>query len=185
MPPASRCRCGSLFTRTDRSPSSPASGRRRVRKLKQGEVEADLFGFLTTEPNAEVGAVHPKATRLLTFRKLARCRHDEAPRFGAQEISGSSALLFGSVASLPHFLFQNHIGLVQARRPAASATAIRTKPPRRRRSSCKTARVARGSRLWTASEPRPSAMMEFTGEVTTSTESSLKRTSSMSGPWLE
>jgi putative SOS response-associated peptidase YedK len=34
---------------------------RSVRKIKEGEVEADLFGFLTTEPNAEVGAVHPKA----------------------------------------------------------------------------------------------------------------------------
>jgi putative SOS response-associated peptidase YedK len=32
-----------------------------VRKLKEGEVTADLFGFLTTEPSAEVGAVHPKA----------------------------------------------------------------------------------------------------------------------------
>jgi putative SOS response-associated peptidase YedK len=32
-----------------------------VRKLKEGEVTADLFGFLTTEPNAVVGAVHPKA----------------------------------------------------------------------------------------------------------------------------
>ncbi|MCG7360420.1 SOS response-associated peptidase [Roseomonas sp. ACRSG] len=32
-----------------------------VRKLKEGEVTADLFGFLTTEPTAEVGAVHPKA----------------------------------------------------------------------------------------------------------------------------
>ena len=32
-----------------------------VRKLKEGEVNADLFGFLTTEPNAEVGAIHPKA----------------------------------------------------------------------------------------------------------------------------
>lgn len=32
-----------------------------VRKLKEGEVTADLFGFLTAEPNAEVGAVHPKA----------------------------------------------------------------------------------------------------------------------------
>ena len=32
-----------------------------VRKLKEGEVTADLFGFLTTEPNAEVRAVHPKA----------------------------------------------------------------------------------------------------------------------------
>jgi len=32
-----------------------------VRKVKDGEVEADLFGLLTTEPNAEVGAIHPKA----------------------------------------------------------------------------------------------------------------------------
>ncbi|MBG7614656.1 SOS response-associated peptidase family protein [Brevundimonas sp. BAL450] len=32
-----------------------------VRKLKEGEVSADLFGFLTCEPNAEVAAVHPKA----------------------------------------------------------------------------------------------------------------------------
>ena len=32
-----------------------------IRKLKEGEVTADLFGFLTTEPNAEVGAVHPQA----------------------------------------------------------------------------------------------------------------------------
>lgn len=32
-----------------------------VRKVKEGEVNADLFGFLTTEPNAEVAAIHPKA----------------------------------------------------------------------------------------------------------------------------
>ncbi|MBL6459217.1 SOS response-associated peptidase family protein [Belnapia sp. T6] len=32
-----------------------------VRKVKEGEVTADLFAFLTTEANAEVGAVHPKA----------------------------------------------------------------------------------------------------------------------------
>ena len=32
-----------------------------TRKLAQGEVTADLFGFLTTDANAEVGAVHPKA----------------------------------------------------------------------------------------------------------------------------
>ena len=32
-----------------------------VRKLKEGEVTTELFGFLTTEPNVEVGAVHPKA----------------------------------------------------------------------------------------------------------------------------
>ncbi|GGI21041.1 DUF159 family protein [Bradyrhizobium guangdongense] len=32
-----------------------------VRKAKEGEVRIDVFGFLTTEPNAEVGRVHPKA----------------------------------------------------------------------------------------------------------------------------
>ncbi len=32
-----------------------------VRKLKEGEVTADLYGFLTTEANAVVGAIHPKA----------------------------------------------------------------------------------------------------------------------------
>lgn len=32
-----------------------------VRKMKTGEETCDLFAFLTTEPNAEVGAVHPKA----------------------------------------------------------------------------------------------------------------------------
>jgi putative SOS response-associated peptidase YedK len=32
-----------------------------VRKIKTGWETADLFAFLTTEPNAEVGVVHPKA----------------------------------------------------------------------------------------------------------------------------
>jgi hypothetical protein len=32
-----------------------------VRKAKEGEVTADVYGFLTCEPNAEVGKVHPKA----------------------------------------------------------------------------------------------------------------------------
>ena len=32
-----------------------------VRKVKEGETSNDLFAFLTTEPNAEVGAIHPKA----------------------------------------------------------------------------------------------------------------------------
>ena len=32
-----------------------------VRKIKEGEVSCDLFGFLTTEANAEVGAYHSKA----------------------------------------------------------------------------------------------------------------------------
>lgn len=32
-----------------------------VRKAKEGEITADVFAFLTTDPNAEVGAIHPKA----------------------------------------------------------------------------------------------------------------------------
>lgn len=32
-----------------------------VRKVKEGESTNDLFAFLTTEPNKEVGAIHPKA----------------------------------------------------------------------------------------------------------------------------
>jgi putative SOS response-associated peptidase YedK len=32
-----------------------------TRKVKEGPVTADLYGFLTTTPNAEVGALHPKA----------------------------------------------------------------------------------------------------------------------------
>jgi putative SOS response-associated peptidase YedK len=32
-----------------------------IRKVREGEVTADLFGFLTTDPNAEVATVHPQA----------------------------------------------------------------------------------------------------------------------------
>jgi putative SOS response-associated peptidase YedK len=32
-----------------------------VRKVREGETTNDLYAFLTTEPNAEVGRVHPKA----------------------------------------------------------------------------------------------------------------------------
>ena len=32
-----------------------------VRKMKEGEVNADIFAFLTTEANAEVAPIHAKA----------------------------------------------------------------------------------------------------------------------------
>jgi len=32
-----------------------------VRKVREGETTNDLFGFLTTDPNVEVKAIHPKA----------------------------------------------------------------------------------------------------------------------------
>ena len=41
-----------------------------VRKLKEGEVTVDLFGFLTTAPNKLVGTYHPKAMPvILTTRE--------------------------------------------------------------------------------------------------------------------
>lgn len=38
-----------------------ADGWTSTRKVRDGETTDDLYAFLTTEPNAEVGAIHPKA----------------------------------------------------------------------------------------------------------------------------
>jgi putative SOS response-associated peptidase YedK len=49
-----------------------ASGRAGppVRKVKEGQTTNDIFAFLTTEPNKEVGAIHPKAMPvILTTRE--------------------------------------------------------------------------------------------------------------------
>ncbi len=35
-------------------------------KFAEGEITCDLFAFLTTEPNREVEAVHPKAMPVLS-----------------------------------------------------------------------------------------------------------------------
>lgn len=43
-----------------------------VRKVKEGEVTADLFAFLTCEPNAEVGAIHPKAMPVILTEEHER-----------------------------------------------------------------------------------------------------------------
>jgi putative SOS response-associated peptidase YedK len=44
-----------------------------VRKIKTGMETIDLYAFLTTEPNAEVGAIHPKAMPvILTTPRSAR-----------------------------------------------------------------------------------------------------------------
>jgi putative SOS response-associated peptidase YedK len=50
-----------------------------VRKVKEGEVKADLFGFLTTTPNAEVGAVHPKAMPVILTTEEERDAWLRAP----------------------------------------------------------------------------------------------------------
>ncbi|GLS86691.1 hypothetical protein GCM10010873_16650 [Cypionkella aquatica] len=45
-------------------------GWKSVRKVKDGETVDDLFAFLTCPPNAEVGAIHPKAMPVI-FTKPA------------------------------------------------------------------------------------------------------------------
>jgi len=56
-----------------------------VRKLKEGEVTAELFAFLTCAPNAEVAPVHPKAMPVILTtpeecRRWLRAPADEALR---------------------------------------------------------------------------------------------------------
>lgn len=36
-----------------------------VQKVREGETTNDICAFLTTEPNAEVGAIHPKAMPMI------------------------------------------------------------------------------------------------------------------------
>ncbi|MBB6228795.1 putative SOS response-associated peptidase YedK [Polymorphobacter multimanifer] len=40
-----------------------------TRKLAEGEISCDLFAFLTTDPSAEVGSVHPKAMPVILSSK--------------------------------------------------------------------------------------------------------------------
>lgn len=57
-----------------------------VRKVKEGEVTADLFAFLTTEPNAEVGAIHPKAMPVILRTAEEVDRWLAAPTAEAMEL---------------------------------------------------------------------------------------------------
>jgi putative SOS response-associated peptidase YedK len=40
-----------------------------VRKVKEGEVETDIYAFLTCPPNVEVGAIHPKAMPVILTKR--------------------------------------------------------------------------------------------------------------------
>lgn len=40
-----------------------------VRKVKEGETTNDLYAFLTTEPNAEVAPIHPKAMPVILMNR--------------------------------------------------------------------------------------------------------------------
>ena len=53
-----------------------------VRKVREGETTNDLFAFLTTEPNAEVGAIHRKAMPviLMTSDEVETWLHAPTPK---------------------------------------------------------------------------------------------------------
>jgi putative SOS response-associated peptidase YedK len=50
-----------------------------VRKAKEGEVTSDIFAFLTCDPNAEVGRVHPKAMPVILTTQEERDAWLRAP----------------------------------------------------------------------------------------------------------
>ncbi len=54
-----------------------------VRKVKEGETTNELYAFLTTEPNAEVGAIHPKAVPVI-LTTSGRDLDDGAPGRGPE-----------------------------------------------------------------------------------------------------
>jgi putative SOS response-associated peptidase YedK len=57
-----------------------------VRKRAEGEVTCDLFAFLTTAPNAEVAAVHPKAMPVVLPSRADADRWLTAPWPEAREL---------------------------------------------------------------------------------------------------
>jgi putative SOS response-associated peptidase YedK len=57
-----------------------------VRKIKEGQVTADYFAFLTTDPNHEVGEVHPKAMPVILTNSEEREKWLSAPWEEAQDL---------------------------------------------------------------------------------------------------
>ena len=57
-----------------------------VRKLKEGEVTVELFGFLTCPPNREVEQIHPKAMPVILTRPEDWRRWLTAPTTAALEL---------------------------------------------------------------------------------------------------
>ena len=57
-----------------------------VRRVKDGETTDDLFAFLTTEPNAEVAAIHPKAMPVILTTQAEREHWMAAPWPDAQAL---------------------------------------------------------------------------------------------------
>jgi len=57
-----------------------------VRKVKEGETTNDLFAFLTADPNAEVGAIHPQAMPVILTSEEERDIWMSAPVVEAMQL---------------------------------------------------------------------------------------------------
>ena len=94
-----------------------------VRKVREGETTGDIFAFLTITPNAEVGAIHPKAMPVILRTpeefdawmsapaaealKLQRPLPDGALRIVAQGVKEGDNIL-DSVGGVPYILGYEH-----------------------------------------------------------------------------
>lgn len=76
-----------------------------VRKVREGMVTCDLYAFLTTDPNAEVKAIHPKAMPVILRTKEEIETWMSAPWDEAQELQrplpDQSLRKFNDAAALP------------------------------------------------------------------------------------
>jgi putative SOS response-associated peptidase YedK len=61
-------------------------GWQSVRKVKDGETTDDLYAFLTTQPNAKVGAVHPKAMPVILTKPEEWATWLSAPWLEAKDL---------------------------------------------------------------------------------------------------
>ena len=64
------------------------TGWRSTRKGKEGEVTADLYGFLTTDANAMVKPIHPKAMPVILTTEEGRDVWLRAPSSEARRCKG-------------------------------------------------------------------------------------------------
>lgn len=62
-----------------------------VRKVRDGETTNDLYAFLTTEPNAEVGAIHPKAMPVILTTSEEVETWMTAPAGGSPEAAAAAS----------------------------------------------------------------------------------------------